>query len=88
MVEADLYLFKGDFEAETLVEVRIERVFLDRRLLLLDAFSVLLEDDLHEGILKRKNGARRQQSIHPLRKYGTRYPISRRRPFSSNSLPP
>lgn len=53
-----LYLLKGNFKAETLIEVRIEGVFLDRRLLLLDPLPVLLQNDLHVRIfeIRRENG--------------------------------
>lgn len=37
-----LYLCKGNFKAETLIEVRIERVFLDGRLLFFNPFAILL----------------------------------------------
>lgn len=47
-----LYLLKGHFKAETLIEVRIEGVFLDRRLLLLDPLPILLQDDLHVRIFE------------------------------------
>lgn len=53
---AYLYLLKGDFEAETLVEVRIQRVFLHRRLFLLDPFAILLQNNLHIRILNRRRG--------------------------------
>lgn len=53
-----LYLLKGNFKAETLIEVRIEGVFLDRRLLLLDPLPVLLQNDLHVRIfeIRRESG--------------------------------
>lgn len=47
-----LYLLKGNFKAETLIEVRIQGVFLDRRLLLLDPLPVLLQNDLHVRIFE------------------------------------
>lgn len=47
-----LYLLKGHFKAETLIEVRIQGVFLDRRLLLLDPLPVLLQNDLHVRIFE------------------------------------
>ena len=54
---AYLYLLKGDIKAKTFIKVGIERVFLDRRLLLLNAFSVLLQNNLHIWILwKKKRG--------------------------------
>lgn len=49
-----LYLLKGHVEAETLIKVWIQGVFLDRRLLLLDPLAVLLQDDLHIGIFENR----------------------------------
>lgn len=52
-----LYLLEGHIEAETLVKVRIEGVFLHRRLLLLDPLPVLLQNDLHVGICESRREA-------------------------------
>ena len=51
---AHLDLLEGDLEAEALVEVGVQRVLLHRGFLLLDPFSVLLQDDLHVGILHKQ----------------------------------
>ena len=45
-----LYLFEGNLEREALVVVRVEGAFLNRRLLLLDPFSVQQQRDLHVRI--------------------------------------
>lgn len=52
-----LYLLKGHVEAETLIKVGIEGVFLDRRLLLFDPLTVLLQDDLHVRIFRNRRGS-------------------------------
>lgn len=49
-----LYLLKGHVEAEALIEVWVEGVFLDRRLLLLDPLTVLLQNDLDVGIFAKR----------------------------------
>lgn len=46
-----LYLLKWDLKTKTLIEVRVQCVFLHSRLLLLDSFSILLQDNLHIWIL-------------------------------------
>lgn len=51
-----LYLLKGHVEAETLIKVGIEGVFLDRRLLLFDPLPVLLQDYLHVRIFRNRGG--------------------------------
>lgn len=45
-----LDLLEGDLEAEGLVEVRVERLLLHRRLLLLEPLAVLHQVDLHVGV--------------------------------------
>ena len=45
-----LKLFEGNLKREALVVVRVESAFLNRRLLLLDPFSVQQQRDLHVRI--------------------------------------
>ena len=51
---AYLYLLKGDVKAETLIEVRIEGVFLYGGLFLLYPFPILLQNNLHVRIFGKK----------------------------------
>lgn len=45
-----LDLGEGDLKAEALVEIRIQGVLFDRRLLLLQPLSIVLQHDFHKGV--------------------------------------
>ena len=53
-----LDLGEGDLEAEALVEVGVEGVLLDRRLLLLQTLALMLQHHLDEGVWGTKQTER------------------------------
>lgn len=48
--QTNLYLLKGDFKAEGLIEVGVQGLLLDCGLLLLQPLAILQQVDLHVGI--------------------------------------
>lgn len=60
-----LDLLEGDLEAEGLVEVRVQRLLLHRRLLLLESLAVLHQVDLHIGVCTGETATLMGQSPAP-----------------------
>jgi len=55
--QTNLYLLKGDLEAEGFVEVGVQGLLLDCGLLLLQPLAILQQVDLHVGIWGWQEGA-------------------------------